>query len=407
MGRLTKDGFLRVGIPWGFNEWTEVDGYFSDLIYSRISIVDFIPVIPTVNKQALESVKNDKKLTYLLKNIYAPDPEKGCSYYNGLLRRVGLVNSCDEVKGIRLYLTDSTQVGETLSNTYDESLMHQIISKVTNNKVTQTISDIKKTLGKALYAPPAELANLITENKPLKNALSTIESLLSGMRIDFPVVWRNTDYTRRVSFNVVLSSPYGHPEAVWVWIVRPLLYVILLGTPVNWYGPVGYPLYVTINSPGLLYMKLGAIESISIDRGGANTRFNIYKQPLKVVLNITVRDLYSSLSLDPEEQIDAKSVVTNIRSTDDVLEFSSNINSMPTVAKLVKSFAPFKEAGNMYKSDMNFHNRTGTDFALTEQQNQQSTTPSITQPTQLAQTILEEESNKIKDNIDYFDDLLV
>lgn len=351
MSLTTNDGLVKIGIPWGFNEWTDPDGYFSELIYANISIVDFIPMIPKLNTKVAEKIKNEKELASLFKNLYIPDYDSGCKYYNGLLMRLNLSYGCDHIKGVRLYLTDNTQISEVVTNTYTENLISSLANRAIEKlnplkQAKDTLNAVFQTTGKTVYMPPDQFVSMITEGQSsTSKMLGTIESILSGMKIDFPVVWHNTDYARRVSFNVVLSSPYGHPEAVWVWIVRPLLYLILLGTPVNWYGPVGYPLYITVKSPGLMYMKMAAIESITIDRGGANTMFNINKQPLKVVLNITVRDLFSTLSIDPEEYIDAQDIVINGNT-----DYTSNINSMPTVAKLVKSFSPQKPKFRAFKS---------------------------------------------------------
>jgi hypothetical protein len=368
---IEKDGFIHIGIPWGFNEWTDVDNYYTDLIYSNISVVDFIPIIPKLNKKIAEDDKKTKDegiLAKILKELYIPDPDKGCAYYNGLLKRFGLAESCSQFKGVRLYLTDNTQLAETLNNEYSESVFGQTAKALTERvagNLIKPLGEINRAVKGTLYAPPEQVIQALTGGGnnvgSIMSNMKTVEALLSGLRVDFPVIWQNTNYARRTTLNVVLSTPYGAPEAVWVWIVRPLLFLLLLGTPVNWNGPIGYPLYISVRSHGLFYMQMAAIESITIDRGGQNTVFNVYKQPLKVVLNITIRDLFSSLSIDPDVNMSKEDVVswiTNPRSDFDIT--SVDTNSMPTVDKLVKSFAPQpiknKDTSAFFKSRLDFNN---------------------------------------------------
>ena len=123
-----KNGLVEVGIPWGFNEWTDVEGYYSDMIYNNINIVDFIPIIPKANRKAVEDASSGK-ISSLFKSLYVPDPDFGCQYYNGMLKKFNLSNSCDEVKGVRLYITDNTQLAETITNEYSESALNLIAGK--------------------------------------------------------------------------------------------------------------------------------------------------------------------------------------------------------------------------------------------------------------------------------------
>jgi len=384
---IEKDGFIHIGIPWGFNEWTDVDNYYTDLIYSNISVVDFIPVIPKLNKKVAKDDKKTKDegiLAKVLKELYIPDPDKGCSYYNGLLKRFGLAESCDQFKGIRLYLTDNTQLAETVNNEYSENVFGRTAKALTEKtigSITRPVGEAVRTVKGTLYAPPDQVLKMLTggeqSTSSIMSNLKTIDSLLSGLRVDFPVIWQNTSYARRTTLNVVLSTPYGAPEAVWVWIVRPLIFLLLLGTPVNWNGPIGYPLYISVRSHGLFYMQLAAIESITIDRGGQNTIFNVYKQPLKVILNITIRDLFSSLSVDPDVNMtkeDVVSWVTKPKSDFDITNVDNN--SMPTVDKLIKSFAPQpiknKDSSAFFKSRVKFNNASTpkpTQLSLTSKQN--------------------------------------
>jgi len=354
--KIDKNGIVHIGLPWGFNEWTDIDGYFTELIYANINTVDFIPVIPTVNTEILEDIKSQGKISNIFRSLYLPDVDKGCKYYNSMLKKFGLSRGCSEVKGVRLYLTDTTQVVDTITNSYQENLLHRMAKSVTEKGILSVGKKIGQAISQTTYNPPDYLLQLLegkVESSVIKELTGTINALFSSMKIDYPVVWIDTQYVRRTTLNIVLSTPYGHPEAVWIWIVRPLIFLILLGVPLQLYGLVGYPLYVSIRAPGLFHIPLAAIESITIDRGGRNTLFNIYKQPLKLSINITIRDLYSTMSMDvTEDTIDAREIAKMITEPTEHDSINITKTSLPTVDKLIKSFMPEKRSFRVFKSRM-------------------------------------------------------
>jgi len=393
---MIRDGLVEIGIPWGFNEWTDVDGYFSDMIYNNISVVDLIPVIPKLSAEALKETAGGK-VSSLFRALYVPDPEKGCEYYNNLLSRFGsnLTFGCDHVKGIRLYITDASQLSEVVTNQYSESATKGLISSAASKipvigNILTAARDYTRKVTSMLYEAPDFLERLLKAKE--SEIPNLIGSIMAGCRIDYPVVWSDTEYSRRTSINVVLSTPYGHPEAVWVWIVRPLIYLLLLGVPINWAGPIGFPLYVTVRAHGLFYFHLAAIESITIDRGGPNTVFNMYKQPLRVVLTISIRDLYSSLSVDPRTRMNAHEVITKPRTHGSKIPFYDN--SMPTVDKLVESFAPEKPRMKGFRENMTMVKHKPAPVKLTA--NLEQTTQQLKEANTLNEQIsLSEEINNV------------
>jgi len=353
-----------VGFPWGYNEFTELKSqYFTKKIYANINTVDFIPLVPTFNDEKFKSDDPlSEKVTSFFKNLYVPDVDKGVRYYNSLLRKFGLAKTCDDVHIVRVYTTDDTQLAETLTNDYSSHTLERFVGKITENRAARAYREVKGNL----YLTPDEAISRLSQAFNAQEADETkifkmLESLISGMRVDFPVKWEKTSYVRRTSLNIVLSSPYGHPKAIYTWIIKPLLFIILLATPVNIYGTVGWPLYTRIKAHGLFDITMGAIESITIDRGGPNTIYNIYKQPTKLLLTISIRDLYSSLSVDytskDMSETKLKKLLTDVQ--DPSIDYSHEIENiktpMPTVFKLVKSFAPMKGTSlGKYKGRMGY-----------------------------------------------------
>ena len=364
---ISKNHIVEIGQPWGFNEWTELpDNYYTKKIYANINVVDFIPVVPKLNTDKIKSEGSIlDKLSSIFQNLYVPDIEKGIKYYNGILMKFGLSDSCDDVHIVRLYLTDDTQLSETISNQYTANTVQGKISSVINS-ATQKV----KHLHQVAYLTPTEFIDMLASsngapidlnsNSGLKKLGSLVEALAAGLRIDFPVTWDNSKYSRQTTLTIKLSTPYGHPKSVFHWIVKPLLYIVLLATPVNVYGAVGFPLYARIKAHGMFDILMGAIESITIDRGGQNTRYNVYKQPLTVNLSITVRDMYSTMSVDVAgEKMSFNQLENYMTSVDDLdVDYSSEMRQynvpMPTIDKLIDSFRPVKPKYDLYESHINY-----------------------------------------------------
>jgi len=117
----------------------------------------------------------------------------------------------------------------------------------------------------------------------------------------FPKIWQSTTYSGNLSVNIRLVSPYGHPKAVKEFILKPLSYLLLLAAPRTANGVTyGKNIPITIKAYGLNYTILGALSSITFRRGGSDTSFNLYKQPLTIDLSIEFQTLFDAFAVfDP------------------------------------------------------------------------------------------------------------
>ena len=56
-------------------------------------------------------------------------------------------------------------------------------------------------------------------------------------------------------------------------------------------GSFGPPFMYKVHAKGVAKYTMAGIESISLDKGGTDTQFNIFQQPMTVNVRITVRPL--------------------------------------------------------------------------------------------------------------------
>jgi len=375
---LTRIGpgkyIIETGLPWTYMSYLEIDasnliedrsyfgtGYYTNLIFSNLHPVDIIPMIPKPSSKIVDRIRNSntdentkKELEHTLTYLYEPDYAEGVKQFNRLLKMFKIIDDDKTISFIRLYATDNTQLSESITSNYEEIPIKQLLDSFGNKikQLTGGIAELFKMVSKSLYLTPDEIDRTVSQmtGNDFISFLSQIASAGSrGLKIDFPKVWADTQYSRTLNINVTLSSPYGHPEILYQWVYAPLIALLLLGSPLNIYGFVGIPLYVRVKAYGLQDIVMGAIQSITINRGGQNTVYNAYKQPTKLELTISIVDLYSQFSIDytnlKDEPLDTKNVLTNpidassFTPTDEKL-----ISYQPTLASLINSLRPYKDA---------------------------------------------------------------
>ena len=375
--RIESDKYrLETGLPWTYSDYIEVHdnslkdsaygtGIYTNLMYSNLHPVDIIPILPKFDRRYIEEIKKaaqskelteeqEKSFQHLLSFLYKPEYKRAIEHYNNLLHTYGIVDESKIVSYVRLYATDNTQFSESINTSLEEIPIKQFLdgmkSTLDNIPIIGKTFNAYRALSKSVFLDPMEFESMVESlagNSFLKFVSMVADGAARGMKIDFPKTWSDTQYNRVLNLSVSLSSPYGHPESIWKWIIAPFLAIILIGSPLNLYGFTGAPLYVRIRAYGQSDIIMGAIQSITINRGGQNTIYNMYKQPTKIDLTITVVDLYSRFGVDysyyKESKFDAKKVVTEPIESEEI-QLDTPVTSQPTFSNLVKSFKPFRDS---------------------------------------------------------------
>jgi hypothetical protein len=139
--------------------------------------------------------------------------------------------------------------------------------------------------------------------------------VMKGNKMTFPKIWQSTTYNGHLSVNVRLVSPYGHPKAIKEFIMKPLSYLILLAAPQTINGVTyGGSIPITIKAYGLNYTVVGSIASITFRRGGSDSSFNLYRQPLTIDLSIEFQTLFDAFAVfDP-------SVISGLKTDKDIFQ---------------------------------------------------------------------------------------
>ena len=378
---LSRIGFnkyrLELGLPWTYSDFIEIHdeemykdsiygtGIYTNQMFASLHPVDIIPILPKIDRRYIEEIKRalgnkeiteaqEKSFEHLLSFLYKPEYKRAIEHYNKLLQTYGITDESKIVSYLRLYATDNTQFSESITTSLEEIPIKQFLdgakSFLDNIPLVGKTFNAYKALSKSIYLDPLEFEQMVQSisdsNSFLKFVAMVADGTARGLKVDFPKVWSDTQYNRTLNLAVTLSTPYGHPEAVWKWVIAPFIALVLIGAPLNLYGFTGAPLYVRIRAYGQSDIILGAIQSITINRGGQNTIYNIYKQPTKIDLTITVVDLYSRFGADytaaKMSGVSAKSDATNYLDASES-PLTNPLTSQPTVSNLLQSFKPFKD----------------------------------------------------------------
>jgi hypothetical protein len=394
INKQTTTPRIEIGLPWTMNpEFYDIqentlsvrsndDNYFTNYrymnkIFANLHPVDIVPIIPKLDfseaKKFIDSQSGNifeklkeqlaEAIMTMLLTKFKPDYETGRRVFNYYLKDAFKIVSKNEpdIHYVRIYATDNTQIAESITSNYEIIEIGKQINEVLNSGAESLLSKILGNTGSLIFKGLSNVyettyhfnEDAIKGKVTLKELVSTLlES--KQLKIDFPKRWVSTDYNRMFNLSIELSSPYGHPKAVYKWIIQPLLTLLLLAAPANIYGMVGMPLYVRIKAHGLFDIPLGAIQSIVFDRGGSNTKYNIYKQPLKINVTMSIIDLYNYFSLDAYTSslyFDATKELNEVKDINNYSpESSKSISYQPTMSNFAKSFKPVKDSNYESKS---------------------------------------------------------
>lgn len=347
MPSASMNGSLRkIGNYLGLRTEIDKNNRVTNLIRSNLSVVDILPVDYALNFSYLTKAQGQPGYAVVYDfetpaNGYA----KRCKHY-----------ALPEANGLQLWLTDDTQAYEEMSNQYENNLIEtglnaladkgrQLQSLVRtfgpNTDLSQTINAsgqfVKGGVDKVLGALGVHEDNSI--GNTVGNFVGTAVGMaLQGRQISLPKIWKQSDYNPSITFNVKLVSPYGNPESIKHFIIEPLIYILLLASPESIDGlTYGLAQPVKIKSYGITNINLGAITSISLRRGGRESSYNVYKQPLQIDVGINCIPLSAGFAHMADNAVDVIDMDWATK------PYSENANGSPaftTVGNIIQSLRP-------------------------------------------------------------------
>ncbi|MFW6247179.1 MAG: hypothetical protein ACOC22_03355 [bacterium] len=336
--------FFEIGRPSAYHESVDPNHRIGRYLKSKMSLIDILPCDYTLDLSKSES--NENGVTGMMPKIDYSNPiesfRKQCGYYG--------LDKCD---GIRIYTTDDTTVSDSINNQLQDNYLQQTANKLSNfgqhiRQFTQSLglNQLRESInqkGKNIAEQVADSSGASDDEQSKITELlgSFVDVAASGHKISFPKVWSESNYSPNFQANIRLSSPYGHPSAVKEFIVKPLMYLVLIGSPITNDGvSYGRPYFLTIDAYGLGHTPIGVISNITFRRGGNDTSFNIYRQPLTIDVSLEFEFLVSGFASFSGE---GKNNERDIFNTSDSPLDSTRLNkpvSLPTLGSLVRSLRP-------------------------------------------------------------------
>lgn len=359
----SQNDLFAMGRPCRFNQTIDPQRRFGNYLRSKMSVIDLIPVDYGVDFTRMADMITKDKGT-LSEGIYSLGYEIKIKLYKALCDYHGL----KPYAGVRLYTTDDTTASDTIQVQYKDSTFQGLTDKMTEfgqgfRNVTQSVLGeaksnefVDSTQG-TIHNTTKKLSAEFGATSGLSELLAGISNVasdmvMSGNKMTFPKIWQSSSYNGNLSVNVRLISPYGHPKAIKEFIMKPLSYLLLLAAPQTVNGiTYGGSIPVTIKAYGLNYTIVGSLASITFRRGGSDSSFNLYRQPLTLDLSLEFQTLFDAFAVyDPSvlgKKLKAdKKVFWNENLSDpgplNMYNHENNNNLMTTLGTILASFRPVK-----------------------------------------------------------------
>lgn len=329
-----------IGKPSIFDTTIDPNFRIGRYLRNKMNIIDLLPCrfsIP-LNKNSEEAKSVSGYKPSIMYDKEMQDYSARCALY-------GL----DPCKGLRILTTDDTSATDSISSSLKENFFQDKASKLTD--VGQSIDSISQSSGlsgrKNEAIDQGTDAVMAASEGKTNVAKAAVDTVAKGHRVSLPSIWENSTYQPNFTANINLVSPYGHYKAITEFIIKPLTYLLILSAPQSSDGMTyGKPHFLTLHSYGMNYMPLGIISNISMRRGGNDTGFNIYKQPLSINITLSFKyavEGFASMSPNPKF---SDSTVRSSNQMADQKKVASNV-TIPMVGHIIESLRPHNPSFNV------------------------------------------------------------
>jgi len=223
---------------------------------------------------------------------------------------------------IQIHAIVDTPISEQFTNQYDESFVSRITNAVggginelrqimgirnleeLNAKIQQMKQNVKQKGGGFFLDTLLGIAGQVTSaGAALEQAMGgnrstrAIANLFQGHKIEFPKVWRDSNYSTSYSFTIRLYNPNpGDVNSTFKHIITPLATLLLFVVPYSDDGfTYDWPFFCKAYAPGLFKLKYGAFADIAVTKGGDTIAIAFNQIPAIVDVRITLIDLFSTM----------------------------------------------------------------------------------------------------------------
>lgn len=202
------------------------------------------------------------------------------------------------------YIDPSVSYSESFGNGTGESIISNMVKGASDfskeigfltaaGGMTADLQASQENLGKSIKEAGS---GLLDGGGVIQRLLSGATSVISGTNLVFPELWKTSNFNRSYSISIHLKSAYGTKESIFTDIIVPMCFWIALAAPrqatANTFKA---PFLTRFFIPGFCSVDMGIVESLQISKGGNGDAWSVDGLPLQVDLNISIKDLYSSL----------------------------------------------------------------------------------------------------------------
>jgi len=196
------------------------------------------------------------------------------------------------VNELRVLATNDSTMTEVFSNDFQMSTAEKIANSVGDWKVAKTAKFLKKSV-----TVDSNTGLQMLSNSDKAETLNLLAGKILGIQTSLPKEWFKSDYSNSLQLMIKLVSPSGDDASIQEYILKPLKFLILATAPITFDGiNFGYPTLWEVLADGMMDIQLAGISAMTITRGGAETQFNRFNQPLNIDVRLTIEPLINGFA---------------------------------------------------------------------------------------------------------------
>lgn len=217
-------------------------------------------------------------------------------------------------KYIQFYVDANASFSESLSNSTTSSFINNFTEQLEGlGKELAFVSgvsgvDLSGTVNSGLSAADQAVSSIVNGDGAvstfLRKLTGTSKQILAGSNFVAPDIWSDSEYSKSYSFSLSLATPYGNPVAWYLNMWVPMSFALAMALPEQTSGNTfTAPPIVQAFSPGWFSADLAIVDSLSIEKAPSGDTWSSNGLPNEIKINMSIRDLYSSLSLPADYSI--------------------------------------------------------------------------------------------------------
>lgn len=225
----------------------------------------------------------------------------------------GFKNILSKREYVAFYIDSTNQITESFQNTTSESQLSSTVNSAADiGREIQFLLGNTGTLPEGMMDEDALKSAMekiddiagkyLSGNKLLSDIGKQFATVAMGGKLLFPEIWNDSSFSKSYSISMKLRTPDGDKLSWFMNIYVPLCHLICMTAPIqSEHGVSGYvsPFLVRGYYPGIFNCDMGIITDLNISKGKEGA-WTIDHLPTEVDVDITLKDLYSAMTITKE-----------------------------------------------------------------------------------------------------------